>query len=428
MTNISSSIIDGAIKRVMDEIIHKNSDENKEVLVKEEEKEEEIKDIDQLEVERLYEESIRPIKKGMILNGYVAQVTKEGVLVSVGTKTEGFIPKEELSVKQFSSPQDIVSVGDEIKVYVITPDDGKGNLILSRKRVEIEEAWAKVVTAFKENKTISAKVVERVKGGLVADLGIKGFIPASELDFIPQRGLNGYLNKKLKVKVIQCNRKEKILILSQKAVVKERLEKKKQRLLESLHKGKICKGKVVRITEFGVFVNLGGIDGLIHISELAYRRVNHPKEIVKVGDKIDVMILEVDKEKERISLSLKQTQADPWMEVSKKFEIGAIVSGKVSKITNSYIFVHICEGIEGLVPFSELSIKKISSPSEIVKEGDEVRVKILDIKPLERRMSLSLKQVYQEELKQEVQNYLNGQSNRVGITLGDIFREKLGIN
>jgi len=421
MGDTSKGIINGMIERAMNKLMRKDFDKKEVSIEEREEEEEKIEDI-----EKFYEEGVKPIEKGMILDGYVVKVNKEGVLVSVGTKAEGFIPKKELSTKGFSSPSDIVSVGDKIKVYVLTTDDGNGNLILSKKRAEIEEAWSKVATAFEENKIVSAKVIARIKGGLIATLGIKGFIPISELGFIPPKGLNGYLNKTLKLKVIECNRKEKKLIFSHKAALEEELNQKKQQVLESLYEGKICKGKVVRLTGFGVFVDLGGIDGLIHLSELTYRRIKHPKEIVKVGDKLDVMVLEVDKEKEKISLSLKQLQSDPWKEVSKKFEIGSIVTGRVSKITNSYIFVHLCEGIEGLVPFSELSVEKISSPLDVVKEDQEVKVKILDIKPLERKISLSLKQVYQEEEKQQIQNYIAAQKNGLGITLGDVFKEKFG--
>lgn len=433
MVDTAKGIINGMIKRAMDEVIRKESEkevleEEKpeikvEVKEEEEEKEEKIED-----VEKFYEEGIKSIEIGMILDGYVSQVDEEGVLVSVGTKAEGFIPKEELSTKRFSSPSDIISVGDEIKVYVLATEDAdeEGNLILSKKWVEIEEAWDKVSIAFEENKIISAKVIKRVKGGLIVDCGITGFIPASELDFIPPKGLDGYLNKTLTLKIIECHRKEKKLIFSHKAALEEELKQKRLQILESLHEGKICQGKVVRVTGFGAFVDLGGIDGLIHVSELAYRRIKHPNEIVKVGDKLDVMVLEINKEKEKVSLSLKQTQFDSWKEVSKKFEIGSVVTGKVSKITKSYIFVHLCEGIEGIVPFSELSVKKISSPSDVVKKGQEVKVKVLDIKPLERRMSLSLKQVYQEEQKQKVQNYLSAQKNGFGVTLGDVFKEKFG--
>lgn len=433
MVDTAKGIINGMIKRAMDEVIRKESEkevleEEKpeikgEVKEEEEEKEEKIED-----VEKFYEEGIKSIEIGMILDGYVSQVDEEGVLVSVGTKAEGFIPKEELSTKRFSSPSDIISVGDEIKVYVLATEDAdeEGNLILSKKWVEIEEAWDKVSIAFEENKIISAKVIKRVKGGLIVDCGITGFIPASELDFVPPKGLDGYLNKTLTLKIIECHRKEKKLIFSHKAALEEELKQKRLQILESLHEGKICQGKVVRVTGFGAFVDLGGIDGLIHVSELAYRKIKHPNEIVKVGDRLDVMVLEINKEKEKVSLSLKQTQFDSWKEVSKKFEIGSVVTGKVSKITKSYIFVHLCEGIEGIVPFSELSVKKISSPSDVVKKGQEVKVKVLDIKPLERRMSLSLKQVYQEEQKQKVQNYLSAQKNGFGVTLGDVFKEKFG--
>jgi len=427
MGDISQGIINGMIKRAMNEVMRKETkeevleEEKPEIKAKEEEKEK----IE--EVEKLYEESVKTLKEGMILNGYVVQVEKEGVLVSVGTKAEGFIPLAELSIKRFSSPNEIVSVGTEIKVYVLTPSDEEGNLILSKKRVEIEEVWNKVATAFEEKKIINAKVINRVKGGLITDLdGMKGFIPASEINTIPPKRLNGYLNKILPLKVIEWNRKERKIIFSHKAAVEEEVKKKKQQVLESLYEGKICTGKVVRLTKFGVFVDIGGIDGLIHVSELSYRRIKHPKDVVKIGDIIEVMVLAIDKAEEKVSLSLKQTQIDPWQEATKKFEIGSIVTGKVSKIANSYIFVHLCEGIEGLVPFPELSVKKVSSPSEVVKEGQEVKVKVLDIKPLERKISLSLKRAYQEKEKEKIQNYLTSQKNGLGVTLGDIFKEKFG--
>ncbi|MEW6608788.1 MAG: 30S ribosomal protein S1 [bacterium] len=424
----NGGILNGMIKRAMEEVIRKESVIPTEVQEKPEiestQKEEMIEEVEN--IERFYEESIKSIKDGLILDGYVVQVDNEGALVSVGGKTEGFIPKEELSTRRFSHPSEVISVGDQVKVYVLTTDDGQGNLILSKKWVDIEQAWGNVITAFKENKIINGKVVKRVKGGLIVDIGIRGFIPMSELDVIPKRGIDGYLNKTLRLKVIDCNQEERKLIFSHKSAVEEELQREKQAVLDSLHPGKICQGKVVKLTGFGAFVNIGGADGLIHLSELSYRRIKHPREVVNVGDKIEVMVLDVDKEKGKVSLSLKQTQVDPWKEISKKFEIGSIVTGTVSKITKSYIFVHFSDGIEGLVPFSELSVKKISSPSEAVKEGEQVKVKVLDVKPLERRISLSLKRVYYEEEKQKIQNYLKNQKEGLGVTLGDVFKEKFG--
>ncbi|MFH1563323.1 MAG: 30S ribosomal protein S1 [Nitrospirota bacterium] len=451
MADTSGGVINGMIKRAMEEVMRKESEkepqkevqkevQEPEVLVKEEPEikaeekveekaEEKIEEVEEIEnVEELYEKDIKIIKDGMIIDGYVVQLDNEGVLVSVGAKTEGFIPIEELSIKRFSTPAEVISVGDKIKVYVLTTEDEEGNLILSKKWVEFEDIWNKILTAFNQKELITAKVIKRVRGGLIVDLeGINGFIPASEIGFFKERGLDEFLRKNLELKIIECNRNEGKIILSHKSVIEEEQKKKKQALLEFLHPGKICKGKVVRITNFGVFVDLGGIDGLIHVSELAYRRIKHPGEIVKnIGDEIEVMVLVVDKEKGKVSLSLKQIQVDPWQEVSKKFEIGSIVTGTVSKIANSYIFVQISEGIEGFVPLSELSIKKVTSASEVVKVGEQVKVKILDINPLERRMSLSLKRVYQEEEKQKTQTYLITQKNGIGATLGDVFKEKFG--
>lgn len=457
MADSGGSIVNGMIKRAMEEVMRKEAEkepqkkvqeaevsEKEEIEIKvekaeekekkkEQEKEKEEEKIEDEDVQKFYEETVKTIKDEMVIEGDVVQIDKEGVLVSVGAKTEGIIPLEELSIRRFSSPSEIVSVGDKIKVYVLTTEDEEGRLILSKKRVELEDAWNKILTAFNQKDPITAKVIKKVKGGLLVDIeGINGFIPASqvhlaEVGFSKERGLDGYLRKVLKLKIIECDRNEKKVVLSHKSVIEEEIKRNKQALLESLHPGKICKGKVVRITNFGVFVDLGEIDGLIHVSELAYRRIKHPNEIVKrVGDDIEVMVLSVDKEKERVSLSLKQIQVDPWKEVSKKFEIGSVVIGKVSKIAKSYIFVHLEDGIEGLVPLSELSVKKVTTPSEVVKEGEHVKVKILDINPLERKMSLSLKRVYQEEEKQKTQTYLATQKNGIGATLGDIFKEKFG--
>ncbi len=442
MTDTSGGVINGIIKRAMEDVIRRKSEKESQKEVQETEvsgkEEPEIKTEEEVEkeaekigdenVQKFYEETVKIIKDGMVIEGDVVQINKEGVLVSVGAKTEGVIPIEELSIRRFSTPAEVVSVGDKVKVYVLTTEDEEGNLILSKKRVEFEDAWNKILMAFNQKEIITAEIIKRVKGGLLVDLeGINGFIPASEVGFFKEKGLDGYLRKRLKLKILECDRNEKRIILSHKSALEEELKRNKQALLDSLHPGKICQGKVVRITNFGVFVDLGGIDGLIHISELAYRRIKHPKEIVKnVGDSIEVVVLAIDKEKERVSLSLKQTQVDPWQEVTKKFEIGSMVIGKVSKIGKSYIFVHLEDGIEGLVPLSELSVKKIAAPSEVVKLGEHVKVKILDINPLERKMSLSLKRVYQEEEKQKVQTYLSTQKNGLGATLGDVFKEKFG--
>ncbi|MDI6734889.1 MAG: 30S ribosomal protein S1 [bacterium] len=439
MADTSGGVINGMIKRAMEEVMRKEAEkepqekiQEAEVSVKEKldiKPKEEEKEEEKIEnVQKFYEEGVKTISDGLIIDGDVVQIDNEGVLVSVGAKTEGFIPLEELSIRRFSTPTEVVSVGDKIKVYVLTAENEEGNLILSKKRVDLENAWNKILTAFDQKEFILAKAIKQVKGGLLVDIeGINGFIPASEVSQFREKGLDRYLRKMLKLKILECDRNEKRIILSHKSVIEEEEKAKKQILLDSLHIGKICSGKVVRITDFGVFVDLGGIDGLIHVSELAYRRIKHPKEIVRnIGDSIEVIVLAIDKEKERVSLSLKQTKVDPWQEVSKKFAIGSIVTGKVSKIGKSYIFVHLEDGIEGLVPLSELSVKKVSAPSEVVKDGEQVQVKILDINPLERKMSLSLKRVYQDEEKQKTQTYLVAQKNGMGATLGDVFKEKFG--
>ena len=267
---------------------------------KEEKKEAEEEKIE--DVQKFYEESVKTIHDGMIIDGDVVQVDKEGILVSVGAKTEGFIPIEELSIRRFSTPSDVISVGDKIKVYVLTTEDEEGNLILSKRRVDFENAWNKILTSFNQNELVMAKVIKKVRGGLLVDLeGINGFIPASEVGFIKERGLDDFVRKVLKLKILECDRNEKKLVLSHRVPMEEEQKRNKQAVLDSLHPGKICKGKVVRITNFGVFVDLGEMDGLIHVSELAYRRIKHPKEIVRnIGDNIEVMVLAVDKETGKI--------------------------------------------------------------------------------------------------------------------------------
>lgn len=372
----------------------------------------------------VYEETIKSLKKGEIFSGTVVRIDSDSVLVDVGQKSEGIIPRAELSHKEFSSPDEVLKVGDRIDVFVIQADDKEGNLLLSKKRADLEQTWLKVQKAFDDQAVIKATVVEKVRGGLLVDLGFRGFVPASHVEKRPIRDMERYIGEALRLRVLEIDRPRRKVVLSQKKVLEEEEQRLKETILNDLYEGQIRKGKVARITNFGAFINLGGIDGLVHLSELSWSWIKHPSEIIRVGDEVEVMVLRIDKDHERISLSLKQAKLDPWLEVEEKFKIGNIIEGEVIKVVKSYVFVHLMEGIEGLVPLRELSDKKVSSPSEVVSVGQKVKVKVIEITPSERRMILSIKEANKMREKQEARSYLKNQGEG-GVTLGEILEQSM---
>jgi 4-hydroxy-3-methylbut-2-enyl diphosphate reductase len=370
----------------------------------------------------LYDKTFRIIKKGDILKGTVVEIREEGVFVDIGYKSEGVIPPEELSYKPFTTPEDVVDVGDEIDVFVLKIDEE--GVTLSKKRADLEQNWRRILEAYKSGTPIKGTVVERVKGGLIVDVGFRGFVPATHVDIEPPGVLDRYIGELFELKILEIDRAQRKVVLSRKLALEEEQRRRKEQTLRELFEGEIRDGKVVRITRFGAFIDLGGVDGLVHLSELSWDRVKHPREVVKVGDDVKVMVLKVDRENERISLSIKQAIPDPWLDAEEKFRVGDVVKGKVTKIAKSYVFVHLQYGIEGLVPLRELSERKITHPSDILSINDEVKVVILGIDSSSRRILLSVKRVREVEEEKKVREYLNSQVTTKA-TLGEVFKDKL---
>ena len=348
-----------------------------------------------------YEMTIVSLEEGDIVKGTVVKVNKDEVLVDVGYKSEGVIPPRELSVRYDLEPHEIINVNDEIEVLVLQKEDQDGRLILSKKRAETQRALEKIEEAYREDKLIKGVVIDLVKGGLIVDIGMRAFLPGSLIDLKKVTDFNAYLNKEVTCKVINIDRQKNNVIISRKAYLEIKRKKLRDNFIKSVKVGQVKKGVISNILDFGAFVDLGGVDGLIHISELSWGHVNHPSEIVKIGDEVEVVILEVDKEKKRVALGLKQTQIDPWMELTKKYAIGDVVDGKVIKIVPFGAFVQIEEGIEGLVHISEIAVYSVEKPEEVVNVDDTVRVKIIDVDFDKRRIGLSIRQAPREKKEGE---------------------------
>jgi small subunit ribosomal protein S1 len=348
-----------------------------------------------------YDQTIKVFEEGDIVSGKVVKVDRDEVLVDIGYKSEGVIPLRELSIHSNVDSGEIVTVGEEIDALVLQKEDNEGRLILSKKRAEFEKAWDNIEELCKEEKTIAGKAIEIVKGGLILDIGLRGFLPASLVDLRRVRDLNEYLGQQLECRIIEMNRARNNVVLSRRAVLEDERKAEKLELLAKLQKGQVLTGKVSSLVDFGAFVDLGGIDGLIHISELSWTHINEPSEVVAVGDEIKVQVLDVDMDRERISLGYKQTQEDPWREQVKKFNVGDVIEGKVTKIVPFGVFVQMTEGVEALVHISELAKEHVEMPEQVVKVGDIVKAKIVDIDLDRRRVSLSIKRVLEEAEEEE---------------------------
>ncbi|MFN3648377.1 MAG: 30S ribosomal protein S1 [Armatimonadota bacterium] len=342
-------------------------------------------------------DALRNLQEGEVVRGTVVYIDREGVLVDVGTKSEGLIPPNELSRESARRPESIVQVGGEVDVYVLSSgDDESDQLILSKKRADFEKAWDRVIEAQKAGEKLNARVTERVKGGLVVDLGIRGFVPASHVGTGQARNLEKYVGTELPLKVIEVDRDRRKVVLSHRLATEEEREAQRQETLATLAEGQVRPGVVRRITDYGAFVDIGGVDGLLHISEMSWTRIKHPSEVLKVGDEIQVMVLKTNLEQNRISLGLRQILPDPWTEAQEKFLPGDIVNGSVTRIVPFGVFVQLEGGIEGIVPNNELSVRRVNKPEDVVEVGDEVEVKIVEIRPEERRLTLSIRQAMEE--------------------------------
>jgi len=340
-----------------------------------------------------YDATIHPFQEGDVVTGHVVRIDNDEVLVDIGYKSEGVIPASELSIRKSVDPGDEVSLGEEVDALVLTKEDQDGRLILSKKRARFEKAWRRIEAAAESGEPVEGQVIEVVKGGLIIDLGVRGFLPASLVDIRRVPNLDEYMGQAIECKVIELNRSRNNVVLSRRAVLEEQRKEDRERILDRLQPGQVVEGVISNIVDFGAFVDLDGIDGLIHISELSWSHVNHPSEILSIGDTVSVKVLDIDRQRQRISLGLKQTQEDPWQRVVNTYNIGDELEGTVTKVVTFGAFVEILDGVEGLVHISELAQHHVENPREIIQPGDQVRVKILEIDAERRRLSLSIKRV-----------------------------------
>jgi small subunit ribosomal protein S1 len=339
-----------------------------------------------------YEQTLKDFNEGDIVEGHVVKVDHDEVLLDIGFKSEGVIPSRELSIKHDVNPFEVVNLGDQIEALVMQKEDKDGRLILSKKRAQYERAWGTIEKKKENDEIVEGTVIEVVKGGLILDIGLRGFLPASLVEMRRVRDLHPYVGRTLEAKIIELDKNRNNVVLSRRAWLEETQSATRKAFLHTLHKGEIRKGVVSSIVNFGAFVDLGGVDGLVHVSELSWKHIDHPSEVVEVGQEVEVEVLDVDLERERVSLSLKATQEDPWRQFARSHQIGELIPGRVTKLVPFGAFVRVDDGIEGLVHISELAERHVDIPEQVVSVGEEITVKIIDIDLDRRRISLSLKQ------------------------------------
>jgi len=345
-----------------------------------------------------YAATMVSFEEGDVVKGKVVRIDKDEVLVDIGYKSEGVIPSHELSIRKSVNPADEVEQGEEVDALVLTKEDADGRLVLSKKRARFEKAWRRIEAAAESGEPVEGNVIEVVKGGLILDLGVRGFLPASLVDIRRVHNLDEFMSQTLECKVIELNRSRNNVVLSRRAVLEEERKEVREQILGRLEPGQVVEGKISNIVDFGAFVDLDGIDGLIHISELSWSHVNHPSEVVAIGDTVRIKVLDIDRDRQRISLGLKQTQEDPWQRVISAHRPGDVLGGTVTKVVAFGAFVEILPGVEGLVHISELADHHVESPSEVVEPGATLDVKILEIDEERRRLSLSIKQVEEQKM------------------------------
>lgn len=351
-----------------------------------------VDDLGDVSFEDAIAKTIIEFDDGDIVEGSVVKVDRDEVLLDIGFKSEGVIPARELSIRHDVDPSEVVSVGERIEALVLQKEDKEGRLILSKKRAQYERAWGSIEKIKQANGVVSGPVIEVVKGGLIIDIGLRGFLPASLVELRRVRDLQPYVGKNLDAKIIELDKNRNNVVLSRRAWLEETQREQREEFLENLKPGEVRNGIVSSVVNFGAFVDLGGMDGLVHVSELSWKHVDHPSSVVQVGDEVQVQVLDVDFDKERISLSLKATQQDPWQEFANAHAVGELVYGRVTKLVPFGAFVQIGEGIEGLVHISEMAVHHVDVPEQVVAPGEELWVKIIDIDLQRRRISLSIKQ------------------------------------
>jgi small subunit ribosomal protein S1 len=374
-------------------------------------------------VEDMNQVEIKTLQVGDIVSGVVTKVEEKQVLVELeGSKLDGILPISELSSLHIEKASDVIEEGAQVEAKVIKVEDEA--LILSKRAVDAEKAWRELERKLESGTVFEAEVKDIVKGGLVVDIGVRGFIPASLVEAHYVEDFADYKGKTLTVKVVELDREKNRVILSHRAVVEEEAMNKKQQVLESLEAGQVLEGTVQRLTDFGAFVDIGGVDGLVHISQLSYSHVNKPSDVVKEGQQVKVKVLSVDKENGRVSLSIKDTLEGPWSNISSKVKKGDIVEGTVKRLVSFGAFVEVAPGVEGLVHISHIANKHIGTPHEVLTEGDKVKVKVLDVNEAEQRMSLSMRELEEKEPEVDYSEYQK-QEDSGGFQLGEMIGDKL---
>jgi small subunit ribosomal protein S1 len=349
-------------------------------------------DIDLDDLDGLVEASLVPVEDGALVEGVVVRIDKDEVLLDIGYKSEGFIPVNELSIRNDIDPNEVVSIGDELEALVMEKEDKDGRLKLSKKRAQYERAWGKIEEIKEAEGVVTGPVIEVVKGGLILDVGLRGFLPASLVDLRRVRDLQPFVGQELECKIIELDKNRNNVVLSRRAYLEETQAEQRNAFLAELKPGEVREGVVSSVVNFGAFVDLGGMDGLVHVSELSWKHVDHPGSVVTVGDEVKVQVLDVDLDRERISLSLKACQEDPWEAFAREHSVNDVVPGKVTKLVPFGAFVSVADGIEGLVHISEMSEEHVELPDQVVHVGEDVQVKIIDVDLARRRISLSIKQ------------------------------------
>ena len=341
-------------------------------------------------------ETVLEFKEGDIIEGSVVNIEQDEVLVDIGYKSEGVVPLKELSIRKNVAPGEIVSIGDHIEVLVLEKEDEQGRLILSKKRALYERVWGQIEAVREQGGTVRGTVIEVVKGGLIVDIGLRGFLPASLVDLRRVRDLDPFVGQDIEAKVIELDRNRNNVVLSRRAYLEEAQAEQRSAFLNALQEGEVRTGIVSSVVNFGAFVDLGGMDGLVHVSELSWQHVNHPSEVVRVGQKVEIKVLDIDRNRERISLSIKQTTPDPWQAFSSENEVGSIIEGTVIKTVPFGAFVAVGNGVEGLVHVSEIAMHRVESPELELSIGQRVRVKLTEMDEGRRRVSFSIKQALPE--------------------------------
>jgi small subunit ribosomal protein S1 len=345
--------------------------------------------LDRAALAALYEETFKNLEEGTITEGRVVAVTKDKVVVDIGYKSEGMIPNDQFSNEELQA----IKVGDRLQVYIEECEDADGNLVLSKEKADKMKIWEELEKLFNDGKSIDGKIVARIKGGMMVDIGVKAFLPGSQIDLHPVRDLDGLVGRTFPLKIIKINHRRGNVVVSRRVLLEETRDSKRKTTLSTLKEGQLIQGVVKNITDYGAFIDLGGIDGLLHITDMSWGRVGHPSEMFNIGDKVEVSVLKYDRETGRISLGLKQKSADPWTGVANKYPIGTRVRGRVVSLTDYGAFIELEPGVEGLVHVSEMSwTHEVRHPSRVVSIGDQVEAAVLNVDPASRKISLGMKQ------------------------------------